>query len=83
MAKRKLTGSVSSGRTSREEGASMSKENRKEAKFWVSHRQGPYLFHDNSSSCEPQPEDNVGYLDDASTAIDQGFSPCSRCMKGE
>ncbi len=55
------------------------RDNTKEAKFWVSHRGGPFLVH-KVGDCEPQPNDNAGYLDIFDTAIDQGFAPCPKCM---
>lgn len=47
--------------------------------FWVSHR--TWQFHFVSGECEPQPADNIGYLNSATVAIDQGFAPCPKCTK--
>ncbi|KKL98669.1 hypothetical protein LCGC14_1822130 [marine sediment metagenome] len=79
--KRGLEGSVSSGKTTKG-GSGVGADNRKTAKFWLSHRQGPFMFHDNTKDCEQQPRDNVSYLNDAAAAIEQGFMPCPRCMTG-
>ncbi len=77
---RGLSGRASSGKATKEPGVGA--DNRKTAKFWVSHRMGPFMFHDNAGACEPQPQDNVGYLNDAAVAIEQGFAPCPRCLGG-
>jgi len=76
--KRGLSGDVSANPTGGASGAGA--DSRETMKFWVSHRQGPFLFHDNTGPCEPQSIDNVGYLNDAGSAIDQGFEACSRCL---
>ncbi len=78
---RSLRGSVSSGKTTKGK-AGVAADNREKAAFWVSHRMGPFMFHDNTKDCEAQPQDNVGYMDDAAVAIEQGFMPCPRCMTG-
>ncbi len=79
--RRGLQGNVSSGRASKgEPGAGA--DNRTTAKFWVSHRMGPFMFHDNTGDCEQLPQDNVGYLNDAAVAIEQGFMPCPHCLRG-
>ncbi len=57
------------------------RDNTKEAEFWVSHRGGPFLIHDNSKDCEQLPNDNVGYSDNSDALIEQGFAPCPKCMK--
>lgn len=62
------------------EGTANARDNSKEATYWVSHRMGPFLIHDNTKDCEPQPNDNVGYLDNKDSAIDQGFMPCPKCL---
>ncbi len=79
--KRGLQGSVSSGKTTKGESGTGA-DNRTTAKFWVSHRMGPFMFHDNTKDCEQKQQDNVGYLNDAAVAIEQGFMPCPRCMTG-
>jgi len=78
--KRGLQGSVSSGKTTKGESGAGA-DNRRTAKFWVSHRMGPFMFHDNTKDCKQKPHDNVGYLNDAAAAIEQGFMPCPRCMR--
>ena len=60
-------------------GTAAGRDNAKEARHWVSHRGGPFLVHDNEGACEPQPNDNAGYLDDYGVAIEQGFAPCPKC----
>lgn len=57
-------------------------DNRKHATFWVSHRHGPFLIHDNTGSCEQLRIDNVGYLNSYEAAIEQGFAPCPKCKPG-
>ncbi len=59
------------------------RDNTTEATYWVSHRGGPFLIHKigDGDGCEPQTNDNAGYLDDLDTAIEQGFAPCPKCMK--
>ncbi len=54
-------------------------DNAKSAKFWVSHRQGPFLIHE-VDGCEP--EGNVGFGDDYDNLIEQGFAPCPKCIGG-
>ena len=55
------------------------RDNTKEAAYWVSHRGGPFLIH-KVGKCEPQPNDNAGYLDQYDVAIEQGFAPCPKCI---
>ena len=55
------------------------RDNTKEAKFWVSHRGGPFLIH-KVGKCSPETIDNAGYLDDYDNAIEQGFAPCPKCL---
>lgn len=62
--------------------AGAGRDNRKHAKFWVSHRMGPFLVHDNQGDCQPERIDNVGYLDSYENAIAQGFAPCPKCSPG-
>ena len=78
--RRGLSGSVSSGKATKGE-SGVGADNKATAKFWVSHRMGPFMFHDNTGDCEQLPNDNVGYLNDAAAAIEQGFMPCPRCMR--
>ena len=66
---------VKIGRTGRGE----ARDNTKEAKFWVSHRGGPFLIH-KVGDCKPETIDNAGYLDDYDNAIEQGFAPCPKCL---
>ena len=56
------------------------RDNTKHATFWTSYRGGPFLIH-KVGKCEPQTNDNAGYLDDLDTAIEQGFAPCPKCIK--
>ncbi len=63
-------GAVSSGAT---------RDNTKEATYWCSHRGGPFLIH-KVGACEPQTNDNAGYIDDYDAAIEQGFAPCPKCI---
>lgn len=63
-----------------EANAGVARDNRAEAKYWLSHRGGPFLIHDNVGECQPQPNDKAGFLDDYDTAIEQGFAPCPKCM---
>ena len=76
--KRGLTGSSPAATAGGSKSAA--RDNTKHAKFWVSHRQGPFLIH-KVGVCDPQPIDNAGFLDDVGTAINQGFGPCPKCMK--
>ncbi len=57
------------------------RDNTVEAKFWASHRGGPFLFHKVGDGCEPQTNDNAGYLDNPETLIEQGFAPCPKCLR--
>ena len=57
------------------------RDNTTEAIYWASHRGGPFLFHTVRDGCEPQTNDNAGYLDNPETLIEQGFAPCPKCMK--
>ncbi len=77
--KRGLSGSSSSGAGTKGK-KSPGVENRVSAKFWVSHRMGPFQFHAVGGDCESQPSDNVGYANDAEAIIDQGFAPCPKCL---
>ena len=63
-------------------GKGAGRDNRKHAKFWLSHRHGPFLIHDNQGECEQLLIDNVGYLDSYEAAIEQGFGPCPKCSPG-
>ena len=56
------------------------RDNRKEAAYWVSHRQGPFMVHDNKADCEQRPTDKVGYLDNLEAAVEKGFQPCRTCL---
>jgi len=80
--KRGLSGSASTGKTTKGESGAGA-DNRQEAKFWLSHRMGPFMLHDNQGDCEQQTQDNVGYLNDVAVAIEQGFMPCPKCMRGD
>lgn len=60
-------------------GKSAGRDNTTKAKYWLSHRGGPFLIHGVGKGCEPQTNDNEGYLDDLDTAIEQGFFPCPKC----
>ena len=81
--KRGLSGSqeAATGGTDGEAVGGKGRDNTTEAAFWVSHRGGPFLIHDNQAEdkCEPLPIDNAGYLDDYDAAIEQGFAPCPKC----
>ena len=57
------------------------KDNTKEAPYWVSHRGGPFLIHDNAGDCKPVSNDNAGYVDDLDVVIEQGFMSCPKCIK--
>ena len=59
--------------------AGTARDNTAEAKFWCSHRGGPFLIH-KVGECEPETIDNAGYLDDYDVAIEQGFAPCPKCI---
>ena len=56
------------------------RDNSKEAAYWVSHRQGPFMVHDNKADCEQRQTDKVGYLDNLEAAVEQGFQPCRTCL---
>ncbi len=64
------------------EGRGVGRDNTKYAKFWASHRQGPFLIHLVSGNCEPGLKDSAGYGDDYDNLIEQGFAPCPRCSPG-
>ena len=70
------TGGVGAG------GAGRERDNTKHAKFWVSHRHGPFLIHDNAGDCEVGAKDSAGYSDDYDNLIEQGFAPCPKCNPG-
>jgi hypothetical protein len=80
--KRGLSGNQAAAKGGTEALSGAGRDNRKHAAFWVSHRHGPFLIHDNKGSCEQQPNDNVGYLDNYEAAIEQGFAPCPKCSSG-
>ncbi len=76
--KRSAAGKVAIG--SGAASSSEARDNTTEATYWVSHRHGPFLIHKVGEGCEPQTNDNAGYLDDLDNAIEQGFAPCPKCM---
>ena len=76
--KRGVAGRVAIGSGAASNGEA--RDNTTEATYWVSHRGGPFLIHKVGAGCEPQTNDNAGYLDDLDTAIEQGFAPCPKCM---
>ncbi len=80
--KRGLSGNQAAAKGGLGAGAGVGRDNRKHAVFWVSHRHGPFLIHDNKGPCEQLPNDNVGYLDSYEVAIEQGFAPCPKCKPG-
>ena len=80
--KRGLSGNQAAAVGSIGGAAGAGRDNRKHAAFWVSHRHGPFLIHDNKGDCEPQANDNHGFLDSYEAAIDQGFAPCPKCNPG-
>lgn len=81
---REISGMTSSGaHGGGDEAASGPKPSREIHRFWLSHRRGPFLFHENSGPCQPTPADNVGYLSDVAVIIDQGFAPCPKCIVAE
>ena len=79
MADRKKVGVSGSTNVSTGTKTSAGRDNTKEAKFWVSHRGGPFLVH-KVGECKPETVDNAGYLDDYDNAIEQGFAPCPKCL---
>ncbi len=80
--KRGLSGNQAAATGSIGGAAGAGRDNRKHAAFWVSHRHGPFLIHDNKGACEQLLIDSVGYLDSYEVAIDQGFAPCPKCSPG-
>ena len=60
-------------------GAGEGSDNATTAKFWVSHRMGPFLVHE-VGGCDP--EGNVAFGDDYDNLIEQGFAPCPKCIGG-
>ena len=63
-------------------GVGKGRDNTKYAKFWVSHRQGPFLIHLVAGDCEVGAKDSAGYGDDYDNLIEQGFAPCPKCSPG-
>ena len=61
-------------------GGGEARDNTKFAPFWTSYRGGPFLIH-KVGKCEPQTNDNAGYLDDKEVAFENGFMACPKCMK--